>query len=253
MKKIIWITGAGKGIGKAVALLYAEKGWSVAISSRTENDLIEVREEAQKKNFLGDIKIFTLDVKSLESYQRIYSSIRSELGDPDQIIFNAGTHIPSPVEAFDVDIYRELIETNYFGTINGISAVLPRLLEARNGHIAVVASVAGYFGLPNASAYGASKAALINLCESLRMQLDDYGITISVVNPGFVRTPLTDLNEFKMPFLMEPDIAARKIYEGMYSKKFEIIFPNIFVFILKTIRILPYYIFFPLIKKFTKT
>jgi short-subunit dehydrogenase len=137
------------------------------------------------------------------------------------------------------------------GAVNGLAAVLPTLIDRRAGHVAVVASVAGYRGLPNASAYGATKAALINMCESLKTQLDRLGVTISLINPGFVRTPLTDKNKFPMPFLMEPEDAARAIFEGMARKKFEIAFPTRFVLILKVLRMLPYRLYFKLVRKAT--
>ena len=145
------------------------------------------------------------------------------------------------------------MEVNYMGVVNGLDAVLATLIHRRQGHIAIVSSVAGYGGLPNAAAYGATKAALINLCESLYTQLGDYGVMISVINPGFVRTPLTDRNKFPMPFLMEPKEAAKVIFSGMAKKKFEIAFPRMFVLILKFLKILPYSLYFTLVKKITKT
>jgi short-subunit dehydrogenase len=137
------------------------------------------------------------------------------------------------------------------GAVNGIAAVLPGFLARRAGHIAVVSSVAGYRGLPQAAAYGPTKAALINLCEALKPDLDRYQVRISVINPGFIRTPLTDLNEFPMPFLMEADVAARRIVRGLDAGKFEITFPRRFTFMLKVARMLPYALYFPMVKRTT--
>ena len=131
----------------------------------------------------------------------------------------------------------------------GLAAVLPRFIERRSGHVAVVASVAGYRGLPTAAAYGASKAALINMAESMKPELDQYGVRISIVNPGFVRTPLTDKNDFPMPFLIEPDDAAERIVHGLARGRFEIAFPRRFVWGLKLLRCLPYALYFPLARK----
>ena len=138
------------------------------------------------------------------------------------------------------------------GAVNGLAAVLPRFIARRAGHVAVVSSVAGYRGLPSASAYGPTKAALINLCESLKPDLDRFGVKISVVNPGFVRTPLTDRNPFPMPFLMEVDDAAARLAAGLDTGKFEITFPRRFTYLVKLARILPYGLYFRLVKRATK-
>jgi short-subunit dehydrogenase len=250
--KTLWITGAGKGIGKAVALEYAAHGWTIAISARTESDLLAVAQEAEVAGLPGKIQVYPLDVTDHDAAKRAFKAIEADNGPIDQIIFNAGTHSPTPPTEFSVASFRTLMEVNYMGAVNGLDAVLPTLIDRKAGHIAIVASVAGYSGLPNAAAYGATKAALINMCESLKTQLDSLGVTVSVINPGFVRTPLTNQNDFPMPFLMEPDDAARAVFEGMGRKKFEISFPTPFVMILKFLRILPYWLYFPLVKKMTK-
>ncbi len=252
MTNTLWITGAGKGIGKAVALQYASEGWTVAISARTQADLFDVAKEATDKSLPGRIHAYPLDVTDHDATKTVFKTIEGDLGPLNQIIFNAGTHIPNPPRKFSVAPFRTLMEINYLGSVNGLDAVLPTLMDRGSGHVAVVSSVAGYGGLPDASAYGATKAALINLCESLRTQLGDYGISVSVINPGFVRTPLTDKNEFPMPFLMEPEDAARAVYNGMAKKKFEIAFPRTFVLILKFLQLLPYGLYFKLVKKITK-
>lgn len=252
MPNTLWITGAGKGIGRAVALEYAAQGWSVAISARTEGDLVDVAKEAKDQGLKGQIFPYPLDVTDHDATKRAFKSIEGDVGPLDQIIFNAGTHIPNPPEEFSVTPFRTLMEINYMGSVNGLDAVLPTLMDRKAGHVAVVSSVAGYGGLPNSSAYGATKAALINMCESLNTQLDKYGVTVSVINPGFVRTPLTDKNDFPMPFLMEPDDAARAVFEGMAKKKFEIAFPRTFVLLLKFLQLLPYSLYFSLVKKITK-
>jgi len=252
MTGILWITGAGQGIGKAVALNYASKSWTVAISARTESDLQKVAEEAKALSLSGSIHPFPLDVTDHDAVKQTFKSIEHDLGPVDQVIFNAGTHIPTNPEDFSLGPFRTLMEVNYLGSINGVEAVLPTFMDRRKGHVAIVSSVAGYSGLPNAAAYGATKAALINICESLKTQLDAYGVTVSVINPGFVRTPLTDKNDFPMPFLMEPEDAAQAVFKGMAKGKFEIAFPTPFVLILKFLRVLPYWLYFPLVKKMTK-
>jgi len=247
----LWITGAGKGIGRAVAWEYATRGWSVAVSARTEKDLLDLAAQAEAAKLSGKIVSFPCDVTDQDAMKQTFKAIENTMGPLSQVIFNAGTHIENPPAMFSVAPFRTLMEINYMGAVNGLSAVLPAFMDRRTGHIAVVSSVAGYRGLPNASAYGATKAALINMCEALYSQLQTAGVALSVINPGFVRTPLTDQNKFPMPFLMEPEDAARAVYNGMEKRKFEIAFPTPFVMILKFLRILPYALYFPLVKKMT--
>ena len=247
----LWITGAGKGIGRSVALEYAAQGWGVAVSARTAGDLNEVARAAVDAKLRGKITPFVCDVTDQDAIKQTFKEVENTIGPLEQVIFNAGTHIPNEARTFSVAPFRTLIEINYLGSINGLSAVIPAFMGRRRGHIAVVSSVAGYRGLPKASAYGATKAALINMCEGLKPELAAAGVTMSVINPGFVRTPLTDKNDFPMPFLMEPEDAAKAIFNGMMKRKFEIAFPTPFVLILKLLRMLPYSAYFWVVKKTT--
>lgn len=247
----LWITGAGKGIGRAVALEYAARGWGVGVSARTAADLDEVAGAAIDAKSPGKITPFVCDVTDQDAMKQTFEAVEHAIGSLDQVIFNAGTHIPNEARTFSVAPFRTLMEINYLGAINGLSAVIPSFMDRRTGHIAVVSSVAGYRGLPKASAYGATKAALINMCEALKPELQTAGVTISVINPGFVRTPLTDKNDFPMPFLMEPKDAAKAVFEGMAKRKFEIAFPTPFVMILKVLQMLPYGLYFWLVRKTT--
>ena len=146
--------------------------------------------------------------------------------------------------------FQDTMEVNYFGTLRCIKAILPSMLE-KGGHIAVVASLAGYRGLPNASGYGPSKAAVISLCESMRTELLDTNVKFQLINPGFVKSPLTAKNDFDMPHLMEPEGAAEAILKGLSKDSFEIAFPTPFVRQMKFLRLLPYKLYFPFIKKVT--
>jgi NAD(P)-dependent dehydrogenase (short-subunit alcohol dehydrogenase family) len=247
----LWITGAGKGIGRAVALEYAARGWGVAVSARTAADLDEVARAAIDAKSPGKITPFVCDVTDHDAMKQTFKAVEHAIGPLDQVIFNAGTHIPNEARTFSVAPFRTLMEINYLGSINGLSAVIPSFMDRRTGHIAVVSSVAGYRGLPKASAYGATKAALINMCEALKPELQAAGVTMSVINPGFVRTPLTDKNDFPMPFLMEPEDAAKAVFDGMSKRKFEIAFPTPFVLILKVLQMLPYGLYFWLVRKTT--
>jgi short-subunit dehydrogenase len=164
-------------------------------------------------------------------------------------LLNAGSHRPVYADRFDAADFRELAELNLFGTVSCLAALLPRFIARRSGHIAIVASVAGYSGLPTASAYGMTKAGLINMAEALRPELSALGIKLQVVNPGFVRTPLTDRNEFPMPFLIEPEDAAAAIERGLAGGRFEIAFPRHFVLMMKLLRLLPYWLFFAVTRR----
>lgn len=247
--RIAWITGASSGIGRTLALRLAGAGTTVAASARRADELDLLAKEASGSR--GRIAPFPVDVADEAAMARTCAAIDAEIGPLDLAVFNAGTHAPVSVEAFDPAPFRRLMEINYMGVVNGIAAVLPRFIARRSGQIAVVSSVAGYRGLPQAAAYGPTKAALINLCESLKPDLDRLGVRISVINPGFIKTPLTDRNEFPMPFLMPVEAAAQRIVEGLEKGAFEITFPRRFTFLVKLARILPYGLYFPLIKKTT--
>jgi NAD(P)-dependent dehydrogenase (short-subunit alcohol dehydrogenase family) len=174
----------------------------------------------------------------------VVAAVDRQLGPIGQAVLNAGTHLPVTAAAFSADPFRQLIETNLMGAVHGLAALVPRFVARRAGRIAVVASLAGYRGLPSAAAYGASKAALIALCEALRPDLERHGVVLQVINPGFVRTPLTDRNDFPMPFLIEADAAARRIVAGLRGDRFEIAFPRRFALLLKLLRCLPYPLYF---------
>jgi NAD(P)-dependent dehydrogenase (short-subunit alcohol dehydrogenase family) len=210
----------------------------IAASSRTAVDLGTLVAEAAA--LPGKVVAYPLDVSDEHAVAVTVDAIETQLGEIDLAILNAGTHIPLLAKEFAVEPFRHLIATNLMGVVHGLAAILPRFIERRRGHVAVVASVAGYRGLPTAAAYGATKAALINLCEALKPELDGYGVRITLINPGFVKTPLTDRNPFKMPFLMEADAAAERIVRGFASGCFEISFPRRFTWPLKVLRCLPY-------------
>lgn len=251
MSAVVWITGAGKGIGRAAALEYARRGWRVAASARTAADLAALVGEGA--GLAGAISAYPHDVTDEAAVVAALGAIECNLGPVNLVVFNAGTHIPLTAETFASAPFRTLFEVNVIGVVHGLAAVLPRLIARRCGHVAVVASVAGYRGLPSAAAYGATKAALINMCESLKPELDRHGVRISVVNPGFVRTPLTDRNDFPMPFLMEADEAARRLVDGLATGRFEVTFPRRFTWLLKILRVVPYVLYFPLARRLVRS
>ena len=241
--KTAWVTGGGTGIGRETALELARRGVLVAISGRSRDSLEAVA--ALHPN----IRVHPLDVTDRAATAQAAGRIEADLGPLDLVIIGAGTYKPVSPASFNADDFDHAMQVNYRGVINGLAAMLPRMRARRAGHIAWIASVAGYRGLPKAAAYGPTKAALINLAESLKPELEPDGITISVINPGFVKTPLTAQNDFPMPFLMEPEAAGRATVEGLTKRKFEIAYPKTFVMMLKLARILPYALFFRLIRR----
>ena len=186
MKKVIWITGGGTGIGKAVAIKFANQGWNVAISGRRENILKEV--EGTNPN----IKSFPLDVNDKGKCFEIMNNIKDEFGDIDICFFSTGTWDPKKEKEIDVEQIENVFKVNFFGTLNCIKAVEDHFRNRKNGIITIVSSIAGYKGLPNSTGYGPSKAALNNLAESLYFDFGRYGVRVCLVSPGFIKTPMTD-------------------------------------------------------------
>ncbi len=244
MARIVWITGAGKGIGRAVALHLARQGATVAASARSGADL-----DALVASGAGRIVAYPLDVTEAAACAATVDRIEAELGPIDQALLNAGTHVADTARTFAAASARQVIETNLMGAVHGLAPLMERFVARRRGRIAVVASMAGYVGLPGAAAYGASKAGLIALCEALRPDLARHGVVLQVINPGFVRTPLTDRNDFPMPFLIEAEDAAQRIVAGLATDRFEIAFPRRLGFWMRLLRRLPYPLFFAVTKR----
>ena len=245
-QKKIWITGASSGIGKALAEKFALEGWRVAVSARRKEILDEM---ADNKN----ISSYPLDVTNQEQINDVFSKIISEFGNLDLCVFSSGTYDPKLEQEINIQQNKFVMETNFFGVLHCIKSVEKYFKDRRDGHISVVSSIAAYRGLPNSSGYGPSKAALTNLTESLYFDFKKYNVRISLVSPGFIKTPLTDKNEFPMPFIKSPEFAAEKMFDGLTkSKAFEIHFPKALTMLLKFLRILPYRIYLFLIDKGVK-
>ena len=245
--KTIWITGASTGIGRALAIKFAKNGWNVAASARRENLLKELEELNQ------DIYSFPLDVTDKEKCKEVFKKIEDKFKTIDISFFSTGTWDPGKEKEIDVEQIENVMKVNFFGTLNCIKSVEKYYRNKKSGHISIVSSIAGYRGLPNSTGYGPSKSALNNLAESLFFDFKRYGVRVSLISPGFIKTPMTDKNDFKMPFLKTTDFAADKIYDGLVNtNKFEIHFPKQLTLILKLLRILPYSLYLKLISKLTK-
>ena len=248
MSKKVWITGASSGIGKALAIKFANEGWQVAASARRENLL----QDLNKTN--SNIYSFPLDVKDEAKAKKVFESIIEKFQTVDICVFCTGIHDPESEKKLSGEKIREIMETNFFGTLNCIMAVNTYFREKKSGHISIVSSVAGYRGLPAASGYCASKSALTSLAESLYFDFKRHNVRVSLVSPGFIQTPMTDKNKFPMPMIKSPEFAAEKMFIGLTKKNaFEIHFPIAFTMIMKLLKIMPNWLYFLLIKKGMKT
>lgn len=215
-----WITGAGSGIGREVAIQLASRGWTVAVSGRTMANLAEVAQV-----FPEHIHVFPLDVRNADAVRQTFEAILQKLGRVDLAMLNAAIYGLDSAGRFSSERFGEIVDTNYMGVVRCLDVLLPHMLARRAGRILVVASIAGYGGLPGGAAYGSSKAALINMCEALYPELRHENIRLSVVNPGFVDTPLIRKPDFPRPFIMSAEKAASHILRAIPRDKFEIAFP----------------------------
>jgi short-subunit dehydrogenase len=245
-QKKIWITGASSGIGKALAEKFASEGWKVAASARRKEIL-------DKMSSHENIFSYPLDVTNQDQINISFKKIIEDFKGLDLCVFSSGTYDPKLEQEINVKQNKFVMETNFFGVLYCVNAVENYFKNKKNGHISIVSSVAAYRGLPNSSGYGPSKAALTNLTESLYFDFKKHNVRISLVSPGFIKTPLTDKNEFPMPFIKSPEFAAEKMFNGLTkSKAFEIHFPKALTILLKIFRVLPYKIYLFLIDKGVK-
>ena len=245
--KVIWITGASTGIGKALAIKFSQNGWKVAISARRETLLNEIASE--NKNIFA----FPFDVTDKEKCNSTFNLIKNKFDNIDLCVFSTGTWDPKKEKEIDVEQIENVMKINFFGTLNCIKSVESYFKTRGYGQISIVSSIAGYRGLPNSTGYGPSKSALNNLAESLYFDFKRHGVRVSLISPGFIKTPMTDKNDFKMPFLKSPEFAAEKIYNGLVnSKSFEIDFPKQLTITLKLLKILPIKLYFKIVERMTK-
>lgn len=244
-----WIVGASTGIGAALAEALAARGARLALSSRRREPLDEMAGRFGQGRALA----LPLDITDAAALEKAAAAMAKAWGGIDLVVLMAGEYKPMRAWELEVKAARSMVEVNFMGPLNALAAVVPRLLAQGSGTIALVSSVAGYRGLPKSLVYGPTKAAMINLAEALYLDLQPKGIGVCVVNPGFVRTPMTAQNDFRMPALIEPDEAAREIVAGLEAGEFEIHFPKRFTRIMKLLAHLPYAWSFPLIRRFTGT
>lgn len=230
----IWIIGASSGIGEAVAKELASQGATLILSARREEELEQLNQKLGGKHH-----VYPLDVANSDTVQSTANAIATQVGQIDRVLFLAAIYRPDNIDKMDMTFAKQLVEVNLLGAIYTTYAVLPIFNAQQSGQIILCGSVAGYTGLPGGQPYSATKAAIINFAESLYAEIDDF-IDVKLINPGFVRTRITDKNQFHMPMRIEPEQAAKAIASGLNKKSFEIHFPKRFTLMVKLIKLMPY-------------
>jgi len=242
--KAVWIVGGSTGIGRATATLLHAAGARVFVSARSAASLQQFVAEHP-----GAVAL-PLDATDAQALRQAALQI-AQTAPLDAAVYCAGHYKPMRATALDLRQMLQHEQVNYVGALYMLDAVLPGMLARGSGHISLVSSVAGYRGLPQSLAYGPTKAALISLAETLYVDLRDEGVGISLISPGFVETPLTAQNQFHMPALISAEQAARQIMAGWAAGEFEIHFPRRFTRWMKLLRLLPYRLYFPLVRRLT--
>lgn len=241
-EKHIWIIGASSGIGAALARELAQRGARLLLSARRADKLADLAQET------GGQSVLALDVADAGAVQKAVDDMATAGSLPDIVINLAAVYQPMSLDLLDTAKTAEILQVNLGGSFNVTAAVVPHFVRRKAGMIVLCGSVAGFCGLPNGQPYSATKAGVINLAESLRAELRGSGIEVKVINPGFVRTDLTAQNSFDMPAMIEPAAAAKRIADGLTRKGFEIHLPKRFTLCMKLLRLLPYRLYFYLMR-----
>jgi len=245
--KLVWITGASGAICGEIARRLAAAGVHVAATARPSDRLDSLAASSDH------ITAFPADVLDADALKTCAAKIEAELGPIDMVLLGAGMYVPFDIRNIDLDGFHKTMALNVDGVINGVAAALPSMLARRQGHLAIMGSLFGYTGWPGNGSYGASKAAVINIAESLKLELKGTGVDVTIINPGFVDTPLNAAYDPKKKlFVMKTERCARKILEKLPKRPYEIAFPPQVEGFLKTVRSLPRSLSFPLVRWFIK-
>lgn len=239
--KRIWLIGASEGIGAELARQLAAAGATLVVSARSEERLQALCAELSGTGH----QPLAVDVTDMKQVHDAWESFGST--PPDMMIYNAGTYKPMEAQQLEINAVESMLDVNLRGAFRIVSRVLPAYLKQNAGHIVLVGSVAGYRGLPSAMGYGASKAGIMHLAENLKADLKKTNIRVQLVSPGFVKTRLTDMNDFPMPCIITAERAAKYIVDGLQSSRFEIHFPRRFSYVLKLLSLLPAWLYFRLV------
>lgn len=236
--KVVWITGGSKGIGKATAIEMAKNGYKVVVTARNPVSFDQ-----------PNIEVVLGDVTDRKRISEIVDYIENKYGKISIAFLNAGGYYKSNTNMFS-DPFRKTVDLNLNGVVNCLEFLLPKMIKQKEGHLIFMSSISGYGGIPNFNcAYALTKAAIINLAESLKLQLENRNIKVQVVSPSFVDTGLISKKVFNMPFLVTPEKAAKIIFRDINKNKFEICFPKSVVYFIKAMNLMPYPVYFYLIKK----
>ena len=244
-KKTAVITGASEGIGASLVNELLDNNYKVIAISRNLKKLSKLKSFNSK--YKNDLKVFSVDVTNLSQLL----SVSKVIDSPDLLILNAGIYEPVLIKNFSVETFVKQCEVNYLGVIKSFEAFTKKMLLSKSGTVLIMSSIAGWIGLPKASAYAPTKSALRLFAQSIRYDLEKYNIKVKLCSPGFVNTKAVKVNDFKMPGLIEPDVAAKIIFKNINSKNFEITFPWLFSTLMKILTYLPDNLSYKLIKYFT--
>lgn len=240
--KRYWLVGASEGLGRALAHSMSRAGIHLILSARNGERLTELAAELP-----GPTKVVPCDIADTASVR----AAASEIGAVDGVVLMAGVYWPQSSRDWDADSVIAMCDINLTGIVRVLGEVVPQMVARGAGHIVITASVAGFRGLPNAIGYGASKAACLSLAETMYADLRGTGVDVQVVNPGFIRTRLTDQNDFAMPFIMEPEAAARVMFDFMGTRRFKRSFPTAFALMLRSGLLMPDWLYFSVLGRAT--
>ena len=235
--KRYWLVGASEGLGRALAQQMSRCGCEVILSARTAERLEDLAAELP-----GRSQVLTVDVSDMDSVQAAAAAV----GEIDGVVYLSGVYWPFAAQAWDAEHAVAMVDVNFTGAVRVLGAVVPTMVARGAGHVVLTGSLAGFRGLPRSIGYGASKAGLMHLAESMRLDLQHSGVEVQLANPGFIRTRLTDKNDFTMPFLMEPEDAARRMFAHMSGTSFAANFPTLFSLVFRGANFLPDALFFRL-------
>ena len=235
--KRYWIVGASAGLGREVARKISATGATVIVSARSEDDLNSLAEDCS-----GAVEVVPMDVASDDSVARAAKAA----GHVDGVVFLAGVYWPLKAQEWEVDQVVRMLDINLTGAARVLGHVVPAMVARDAGHIVICGSLAGFRGLPGAIGYGASKAGIMSLAESLHMDLRKTGVDVQLINPGFIRTRLTDKNDIPMPFIMEAEVAARHFVDHMQTDGFSKSYPRLFASFFRFSQFLPNFLYYRL-------
>jgi len=233
--KRYWIVGASEGLGAALCHKMSRAGVELILSARSEDRLTELAGELPGKS-----EVVTVDVSDMDSVTAAVDAI----GDIDGVVFLAGVYWPMKASEWNAEQANLMADVNFTGAMRVMGAIVPKFVEKDHGHIVLTGSLSGFRGLPGAIGYSASKAGVMALAESMYCDLRKTGVSVQVVNPGFVKTRLTDKNDFAMPFIMEPDEGAREIFEHMNTDSFKRSFPTVFSWVFRISQFMPDWLYY---------